>query len=256
MSIQIYENPEFGQLRTVLRDGEPWFVAADVCRALGLGQVSRAMDRLDDDEAGVFQVTHPQALEKSMDVNCVNEPGLYTLVLGSRKPEAKAFKRWVTHEVLPSIRRHGLYIAQELLADRERLEKALEDVKTDCLHLSIKHDGMLARLEFLQHRIAYHRGQEAKRLMTGIRDTAQVLDVSERQFVDWLLTKRFLYRKQGTKELRAYAQYLGPRKDYFRLRVTNDDEYEHVQVVVTPLGREYFGTRKKEIMEAKIDEAV
>lgn len=73
--------------------GEPWFVAADVCRALGLEQVSRAMDRLDDDEKGLVKVTHPQSKTKMMDVNGVNEPGLYHLVLCSTKPEAKAFKR-------------------------------------------------------------------------------------------------------------------------------------------------------------------
>lgn len=252
MNIQLFENPDFGQIRAVDKDGEAWFVAVDVCRALDIDPT--ATRKLDDDEKNTLRLT--QGTSGNPNVTIINEPGLYELVFRSRKPEAKAFRRWVTHEVLPSIRQHGLYVTQELLADREQLAKALEDVRDENLHLALKHDGLLARLEFLQHRVIYHRGQEAKRLMTGIRDSAQVLDVPERQFVGWLLTKRFLYRKQGTKELRAYAQYLGPKKDYFRLRVTTDDEYEHVQVVVTPLGREYFGTRKKEIMEAKIDEAV
>ena len=88
-----------------------WFVAADVCRALGLEQVSRAMDRLDDDEKGLLKVTHPRSKDKTIEVNGVNEPGLYHLVLCSNKPEAKAFKRWITHEVIPSIRKTGGYIA-------------------------------------------------------------------------------------------------------------------------------------------------
>lgn len=125
--LKIFENETFGTVRTVEIDGEPWFVAADVCRALGLEQVSRAMDRLDDDERGLLKVTHPQNPEKAMEVNGVNEPGLYHLVLCSNKGEAKAFKRWITHEVIPSIRKHGGYLAgQESMSGEELLAKALQ----------------------------------------------------------------------------------------------------------------------------------
>ncbi|MEY3929339.1 MAG: hypothetical protein RLZZ516_1049 [Cyanobacteriota bacterium] len=86
--------------------GEPWFVAADVCHVLGIGNPRQAMTRLDDDEKGVISTDTPGGLQP---VASVNEPGLYTLVLGSRKPEARRFKRWVTHEVLPAIRRTGSY---------------------------------------------------------------------------------------------------------------------------------------------------
>jgi hypothetical protein len=86
--------------------GEPWFVAADVCQVLGIGNPRQAMTRLDEDEKGVISTDTPGGLQP---VATVNEPGLYTLVLGSRKPEAKRFKRWVTHEVLPAIRRTGSY---------------------------------------------------------------------------------------------------------------------------------------------------
>jgi hypothetical protein len=86
--------------------GEPWFVAADVCHVLGIGNPRQAMTRLDDDERGVISTDTPGGMQP---MATVNEPGLYTLVLGSRKPEAKRFKRWVTHEVLPAIRRTGSY---------------------------------------------------------------------------------------------------------------------------------------------------
>ena len=102
--LQIFENQDFGRLRTVMVDGEPWFVAADVCRALEHSNVSMAMERLDEDERAKFNLGHTMN-----DTNCVNEPGFYTLVMGSRKPEAKAFKRWVTHEVLPALRKTGSY---------------------------------------------------------------------------------------------------------------------------------------------------
>lgn len=109
--LTVFNNEDFGDIRVVEINGEPWFVAADVCRALGLEQVSRAMDRLDDDERGLLKVTHPQSPEKTIEVNGVNEPGLYHLVLCSNKGEAKAFKRWITHDVIPAIRKHGGYLA-------------------------------------------------------------------------------------------------------------------------------------------------
>lgn len=89
-------------------EGEPWFVAADVCRALGLGTSSDVIKRLDEDERTLVSI---EGASNGLPVNAVNEPGLYALILGSRKPEAKAFKRWITHEVIPSIRKTGGYIA-------------------------------------------------------------------------------------------------------------------------------------------------
>ena len=89
--------------------GEPWFVAKDVCDILEISNPSDALKRLDDDERSRFN------LGRQGETNIVNEAGLYALVLGSRKPEAHEFKRWVTHEVLPSIRKHGAYMTQQTL---------------------------------------------------------------------------------------------------------------------------------------------
>ncbi|MEW5890074.1 MAG: Bro-N domain-containing protein, partial [Pseudomonadota bacterium] len=95
------------QVRVVTdAQGEPWFVAADVCAALHLPDTHKAVARLDDDEKGRNSIP---TLGGDQEMTVVNEPGLYSLVLGSRKPEAKRFKRWVTHEVLPAIRKTGRY---------------------------------------------------------------------------------------------------------------------------------------------------
>lgn len=102
--IQIFEHETFGQIRVIDRGGEPWFIAVDVCRALDISRTQTR--RLDDDEKGVH-LTHTPSGDQEMTI--INEPGLYSMVLGSRKPEAKTFKRWVTHEVLPSIRQNGYY---------------------------------------------------------------------------------------------------------------------------------------------------
>lgn len=102
------------QVRVITDEqGEPWFVAADVCSVLGIGNPRQAMSRLDDDEKGVISTDTPGG-EQVMTT--VNEPGLYNLVLGSRKPEARRFKRWVTHQVLPTIRRTGRYAIPGALA--------------------------------------------------------------------------------------------------------------------------------------------
>ena len=98
---------EGSQLRVFSDEqGEPWFVATDVCNVLGIGNPRQAMTRLDNDEKGVTSTDTPGGVQS---VATVNESGLYSLVLGSRKPEAKRFKRWVTHEVLPAIRRTGRF---------------------------------------------------------------------------------------------------------------------------------------------------
>jgi prophage antirepressor-like protein len=99
-------------LRVVMRDGEPWFVAADVCEALTIGNNRDATARLDDDEKGVGIV---DTLKGPQELVIINESGLYSLILTSRKPEAKKFKKWVTSEVLPAIRKTGRYVAPQVV---------------------------------------------------------------------------------------------------------------------------------------------
>jgi prophage antirepressor-like protein len=106
-------------VRIVMRDDDPWFVAVDVCAALTLANPSQALSKLDDDECQVvdFSTLHNvegvvnQQVNPGQKINIINESGLYSLILTSRKPEAKKFKKWVTSEVLPAIRKTGRYVA-------------------------------------------------------------------------------------------------------------------------------------------------
>lgn len=127
--IQIFKNEQFGEVRTIAKDGEPWFVAADVCKVLDLSNPTIAASRLDEDERAKFN------LGRQGETTIVSEAGLYTLVLGSRKPEAKAFKRWITHEVIPTIRRHGAYATEttieSIIADPESGIKLLQALKAE-----------------------------------------------------------------------------------------------------------------------------
>lgn len=107
-------NYEAAQIRVIVQDGEPWFVAKDVCEVLELGNPSQAVSRLDDDEKAIISNDTPGGTQEML---VVNEPGLYSLILGSRKPEAKSFKRWITHKVIPTIRKHGAYMTAEKIEE-------------------------------------------------------------------------------------------------------------------------------------------
>lgn len=114
-------------VRVVVKDGEPWFVAKDVCDILEIANSRDAVARLDHDERGVVLTDTPGGMQ---ELQAVNEPGLYTLILGSRKPEAKAFKRWITHEVIPAIRKTGAYAIDQNkvvpLSERQALIQSLK----------------------------------------------------------------------------------------------------------------------------------
>ena len=121
--VKQFSNEQFGELRVVQDEqGEPWFVAKDVCDALGLGRQHDSTRYLDDDEKGEGLVNTSSGVQTMVTVN---EPGLYRLILKSRKPEAKAFQRWVTHEVLPAIRKDGGYMVARDETPEETMARAL-----------------------------------------------------------------------------------------------------------------------------------
>lgn len=109
--LKIFENEQFGKVRTLQIENEPYFVASDVCKCLDIKNATQAVQRLDEDERSMLNIG------RQGETNLVNEYGLYNLILASRKKEARAFKRWVTHEVLPSIRKHGAYMTDEVLKE-------------------------------------------------------------------------------------------------------------------------------------------
>lgn len=118
--IQTFSNTQFGQLRQIDVDGEPWFIAADPCRVLEHTNVTMALSRLDDDEKAKLNLGLAGG-----ETNIVSFPGLLNLILSSRKPEAKAYRRWVTHEVLPAIHRDGGYMAPRDETPEETMARAL-----------------------------------------------------------------------------------------------------------------------------------
>ena len=133
--LQIFSNPEFGQVRTVELDGQPWLVGKDVAEALEYKNPQRAIrDHVDDEDRGVTKTVTPSG---EQEILIINESGLYSLILSSKMPKAKAFKHWVTSEVLPALRRNGVYETvkaqqhiEQLEATNERLTAAIQSVST------------------------------------------------------------------------------------------------------------------------------
>jgi len=113
--IKIFENEKFGEVRVQEKDGDVWFVAADICKILDLSDASKSVSRINDRWATKVRIPHPQSKTKTLEVNAVNEPGLYKLVFRSNKDEAEQFTDWIAEEVLPSIRKHGAYATEETI---------------------------------------------------------------------------------------------------------------------------------------------
>ena len=131
-NIQVF-NYNSVEVRTIQKDGEPWFVLRDVCNVLGLGTPARVAERLDTDEVSQTHITDSMGRQQEMTI--INESGLYNVILRSDKPEAKPFRKWVTSEVLPTIRRHGMYATpdtvEKMLADPDTTIKLLETIKQE-----------------------------------------------------------------------------------------------------------------------------
>lgn len=127
-NIQIFDYKNF-KVRTVQKDGEPWFVLKDVCGVLNLGTPARVAERLDGDEVSLTHLT--DSIGRQQETTIINEPGLYNVVLRSDKSEAKPFRKWVTSDVLPSIRKHGLYATEDLLANPDLAIAAFTALKEE-----------------------------------------------------------------------------------------------------------------------------
>ncbi len=131
--IQIFKNDQFGEIRTIEKEGEPWFVGKDVAHILGYARTADAIRaHVDSEDKGVCKTPTPSG---EQDMTIINESGLYSLILSSKLPNAKAFKRWVTSEVLPSIRKHGAYMTDNVLkqaiADPDFMIGLLQDLKKE-----------------------------------------------------------------------------------------------------------------------------
>lgn len=234
--LKIFENEQFGKVRTLQIENEPYFVAVDVCNILSLTNPTVAISRLDEDEVAKFNLGG-----LSGETNIVNEYGLYNLILASRKKEAKAFKRWITHEVLPSIRKHGLYATDELLDNPDFLIEAITKLKEEReknLKLQAINSKLEVENEIMQPKAEYFDELVSRNLLTNFRDTAKMLQVKESVFIKFLLNKKYIYRDKKGK----LVPYSHKNTGLFEVKETlnHKTEWKGTQTLITPLGREHF----------------
>ncbi len=233
--LMTFENAAFGKIRTLTIDGEPWFVAVDVCKALQIANSRDALTRIDDDEKGVVLT---DTLGGKQEVTIVNEPGLYTLVLSSRKPEAKAFKRWITHEVIPAIRKYGGYMTKSLLEQVLENPNLIYEFARRMLAEQQKNERLRQELDRAKPKADYYDAFIHPESCTNIRATAKELKVSEKMFTAFLIRKRYLYRAPSGS-LMPYAKAADDGlffvKDYIAV-----NGHQGVYTLVTPKGKALF----------------
>ena len=229
--LQVFKNPEFGEIRVVEKDGEPWFVAVDVCDILGLSNPTIAVSRLDKDERAKFN------LGRQGDSTIVNEPGLYALILGSRKPEAKAFKRWITHDIIPSIRKYGAYMTPE------KLEEAIcnpDTIIEICMQLKLEQERrkqVEAENRQIRPKADYFDNLVEIGLNTNLRDTAKEFCCPPSYLIQWLVAHGYLYRDSKAR-LKPYQSSV--KSGLFVLKEYCVNNHAGLQVLVTPKGRDLF----------------
>lgn len=243
--LMLFENEAFGKVRTLNLNGEPWFVAADVCKALELGNPSMTVERLDDDEKGISTI---DTLGGKQRMAIINEPGLYSLVITSRKPEAKAFKRWITHEVIPSIRKHGAYMTDSLLDALEAHPEAVPEYLNRLRSENARNRELNRRLRLALPKAEYYDAFVDPADCTNIRTTAKELGVPEKQFTRYLEEKKYLFRDKNRK---LFPRAVKKSAGLFLVRdfYTERGKLGHY-TLITPAGKRHFLERTDEILFA------
>lgn len=233
--MQVFNSEEFGEIRTTQIGGEPWFVAADVCKALEIGNPTDVLRRLDEDERTLVSI---EGASNGLPVNAVNEPGLYALVLGSRKPEAKAFKRWITHEVIPTIRKTGGYVDSEEMFVNSYFPTADEETKAFMVSTLRYAKRQNKQIAVMQPKAEYFDDLVDRNTLTSFRDTAKEFGVKPKEFLTYLIDHGYVYR-DGKGALMPYAE---KNDGLFSVRECRSEKskWSGVQTLITPKGRETF----------------
>lgn len=247
--LQIFENAEFGSVRTLMVNDNPYFVGKDVAEILGYSNASKAvLTHVDDEDKTFLMLEIADSQNGNVPVGqsktaVINESGLYSLILSSKMPNAKKFKHWVTAEVLPSIRKHGAYMTPETLEQAIlnpdtmiRLCTALKDEQDKNKALQAANSSLVVDNQIMKPKADYFDELVDRNLLTNFRDTAKQLHVPERKFIKFLLDKKYIYRDKHGK-LKPYANKY---EDLFDVKEFTNDKtgFSDTQTLITPKGRE------------------
>ena len=235
--IETFTSKQFGEVRITLINDEPWFFATDVCKALDIGNAPMTTSRLDEDERMTINSSDSHSGQRggAQTFTVINEPGLYTLVLKSRKPEAKAFKRWITHEVLPIIRKTGGYMTDTLIQRIQKDPSVIYEFADALLAERKRTMALSQELQRAKPKADYFDAFVNPDDCTNIRTTAKELNIPERQFVQFLLKEKFLFRSCSGQLL----PYNKPsNKGLFIVRDYTTYSFVSYQTFFTPKGKD------------------
>lgn len=243
--LQIFNDPEFGQIRTIELDGEPWLVGKDVAAALGYSNTKDALARhVDPEDKRGSRFTTPSG---EQELTIINESGLYSLVLSSKLPGARKFRRWVTSEVLPSIRKSNGYInGQENLTDAEIMAKALlvaqrtiEQRDRQMKALEASNSALTVDSQIMQPKAEYFDELVDRNLLTNFTEAAKQIGISRKAMINFMLDHSYLYHdKKGN--LLPYANK--KTEGLFEVKQCTNQKtgWAGCQTLMTPKGVETF----------------
>lgn len=236
--LKIFENPEFGEIRTIEENGNVLFCGSDVATALGYSNPRDAITR-HCRYVVKRDVPHPQSPDRKISMTFIPEGDVYRLITHSKLPSAERFESWIFDEVIPSIRKTGGYImGQAELSPEELMARALMVAQKTLAERDARISALTVENEVMRPKAGYFDDIVDRKLNTGIRETAKELGVKEKVFVAFLLEGKYLYRDQK-KKLQPYAQYVD---DLFVLKECFNEKtnWSGTQLLITPKGRETF----------------
>lgn len=203
-SLQVFKNSDFGEIRTVLIGDEPYFVGKDVAEILGYADPSSAVSKNVDDEDKTTLLLEQAGSNYKSKTTCINESGLYSLILSSKLPTAKAFKRWVTSEVLPSIRKHGAYMTpdkiEEVLTSPDTIIKLATQLKEE----RQARTRLEKEVEKNKHKVLFADSVSASSTSIPVGDLAKLIkqngyDIGQNRLFAWMRSKGYLM-KNGARQ--------------------------------------------------------
>lgn len=244
--LQVFNSPEFGAIRTIERNGEPWFVGKDVAAALGYANARNAVpDHVDDEDKLRTQIEYAG---QKRDITIINESGLYSLVLSSKLPTAKKFKRWVTNEVIPSIRKHGAYMTPETLEAAILNPDTMIKLCTALKDEQEKRKALEQQIESQKPAVLFTGAVETSKTSILIGELAKILKqngvkIGPIRLFEWMRQNGYLIRRNGSDynmpTQRAMEMELFEIKE---TTIVHADGHTHISKTpkVTGKGQVYF----------------
>ena len=240
--VEIFKNPEFGSVRIIEENGKYLFCGTDVARALGYARPNEAVSK---HCKGTLKRRTPTA-GGIQEMLFIPEGDVYRLIVHSKLPSAERFERWVFDEVLPSIRKHGAYMTPEKLEEvilnpdtMIKLCTALKDEQDKRKALEAANAALIVDNAVMQPKADYFDELVDRNLLTNFRETAKQLEIKEKDFVRFLLDKKYIYRDKRGK-IMPYAQYTESGLFEIKESFNEKTQWSGTQTLITPKGRETF----------------